>query len=144
VNSAQTETVGSYKVTWQSVQTKPNVKEAPFVVLNDAGAEIARLSYVTESSVNKLLFTAGGVTTNVGAWVQNVHQDFEITVNLTTLNPATSNRVSLTINGIPVATNPNVIPNATTLKQIGYVLTGIDAGIIGADNFRVVRQSDVP
>ena len=149
VNSSQTETIGTYEVTWQSVQTKPNVKEAPFVVLNDAGAEIARLSYVTESSVNKLLFTAGGVTTNVGSWVQNVSQAFKITVNLTTLNPATSNKVSFAFGPTPltvatVATNPNVIPNATTLKQIGYVLTGIDAGIIGADNFRVLRLSDVP
>jgi hypothetical protein len=142
VNAAETETVGSYEVTWQSVQTKPNVKEAPFVVLNDAGAEIARLSYVTESSVNKLLFTAGGVTTNVGTWVQNVHQDFKITVNLTTLNTATSQTVSISGTGVTSVTRS--APNATTLRQIGYVLTGIDAGIIGADNFRVIRLSDVP
>ncbi|HWP71124.1 MAG TPA: hypothetical protein VNM36_08490, partial [Gemmatimonadaceae bacterium] len=142
VNGSDNETVGTYEITWQSVQTKPNVKEAPFVVLNGAGAEIARLSYVTENSVNKLLFTAGGVTTNVGTWVQNVHQDFKITVNLTTLN-GNSNKVSLAIGPTTVVSN-QAAPNATTLKQIGYVLTGIDAGIIGADNFRVVRLSDVP
>ena len=144
VNSSQTETVGTYEVSWRSVQDKPSVKEAPFVVLNNAGAEIARLSYVTESSNNILRFTAGGVSTDVGNWVRDVSQSFKITVNLTTLNPATSNRVSLEINGSPVATNPNAIANATTLKQIGYVLTGIDAGIIGADDFRVIRLPDIP
>jgi len=139
VNSTQTETVGTYEVTWQSVQTKPNVKEAPFVVLNDAGAEIARLSYVSESNHNIIRFNGD----SVGTWVQNTHQDFKITVNLTAQAPAVSNSVSLSINGTPVVTN-QAAPNATTLKQIGYRLMGIDAGIIGADNFRVIRLSDGP
>jgi hypothetical protein len=144
-----TDTVGTYEVSWQSVQTKPSVKEAPFVVLNDAGAEIARLSYVTESSHNILRFTAGGVSTDVGNWVRNVSQAFKITVNLTTLNPATRNKVSFAFGPTPstvvtVPTNPDVIPNATTVKRIGYILTGIDAGIIGADNFKVSRLQDIP
>jgi hypothetical protein len=32
----------------------------------------------------------------------------------------------------------------TTMSTIGYVLTGIDAGVIAADNFLVRRLADVP
>ena len=123
LDTLETNTVGAYEVTWQSVQTKPSVKEAPFVVLNDAGLEVARLSYVTESSQNILRFTAGGVSTDVGFWVRNVSQAFKITVNLTTLNPSNSGKVSFAFGPNPlslatVSTNPNVIPNATSLKRM--------------------------
>jgi len=141
-NSTQNETIGTYEVTWQSLQNKPNVKEAPFVVLNSTGAEIARLSYVTESNHNILRFKVGTGFTDVGTWTQNVSQSFKITVNLTTLNTATSQTVSISGDGVTPVTVP--APNATSLRKIGYVLDGIDAGIIGADNFRVIRLSDTP
>jgi len=152
VNSNQSETVGTYHVSWSSLQNKPNVKEAPFAIFNanNSNNEIARLSYVSVSSQNRLIFTVRGngnavTTIDVGEWFQNVHQDFEITVNLTTLDPATSQTVSLSIGGNPVLNAQNIAaPRATSLKQIGYVLTGIDAGIIASDNWKVTRTSDIP
>jgi hypothetical protein len=137
-NSTQSETIGTYEVTWQSLQNKPNVKEAPFVILNSSGAEIARVAYSTESSANKIRFNGQ----EVGTWDQNVAQSFKVTVRLTQLNGVGSQTVTLSINDGADTTLP--APNATSFGQIGYVLTGIDAGIIAADNFRVIRVSDIP
>jgi hypothetical protein len=156
-NSAISETTGSYEVMWSSVQTKPNVKEAPFVILNSSGAEIARLSYVTESSQNKILFkylTDVGctppaatcmVTANAGSWIQNEKQDFKVTVHLTTLGLYPSSSVSLQVTTSAGTTTPVLNQkayNATSLLQIGYILTGIDAGIIASDNWNVKRIPD--
>jgi hypothetical protein len=151
VNASQGETIGTYEVSWQSLQNKPNVKEAPIVVLNGSNNnnEIARLSYMTITSQNRLIFTVRNgnqvQTIDVGPWVQNVHQDFAIAVNLTTLNPAVAHTVSLSIDGTPVPQAQNIpASRATSLKQVGYVLTGIDAGIIASDNWRVTRLADIP
>jgi hypothetical protein len=159
-NAADEDTIGSYAVSWQSLQNKPNVKEAPFVILNsisnntnnhNTNIEIARLSYVTVNSQNKLLFTVRGdnstpdATFDVGAWVRDSSQTFVVTVNLTTLDPAFSRKVSLSIDGVDIATVQNVpAPKAIKLKQIGYVLAGIDAGIIASDNWVITRLSDIP
>jgi hypothetical protein len=150
-NSATSETIGTYEVTWKSVQVKPNVKEAPFVVLNASNNnnEIARLSYVSVSSQNRLIFTVRNgnqlQTVDAGAWVKEVSQSFKITVNITTLNPATSQTVSLAVDGVPVTGAQNIpASRAASLRRIGYLLTGIDAGIIGADDFRIIRLPDVP
>jgi hypothetical protein len=155
------ETNGSFDVVWTSVQTKPSIKEAPFVLLNgtngsDAAREIVRLSYVSQSNQNRLLLKIPGsgnstTTLNVGSWVQNVSQTFKITVNLDVLNPALDKTVSLSILNPstnefdPVAGAQNIAAiRATSFKHIGYVLTGIDAGIIGSDEWRVTRLPDIP
>ena len=155
LNSNQNETVGSYDVSWTSLQNKPSVKEAPFIILNggngsEAAREIARLAYVTTSSNNRLVFSVRGngnnvTTIDVGTWVRDVSQTFTITVNLNVLNNAHDQTVSLSINGVPVAAAQNIAaPRATSLKQVGYILNGIDAGIIGSDNWLVTRLSDIP
>jgi hypothetical protein len=152
------ETVGSFDVFFTSLQNKPNIKEAPFVLLNGAGNEIARLSYVTVSNQNKLLLkvkTGPGpnsfaVNEVLGVpWVQNVKQGFRITVKL---DASGSGKVSLALltDGTadpPVYTEvitPQTAPFATSLKHIGYVLTGIDAGIIASDDWKVTRKADIP
>jgi hypothetical protein len=156
VNSTIAEDDGSYEVTWSSVQTKPNIKEAPFVVLNAAGAEIARLSYVTISNVNKLQFkylTNVGCppgppgatclkTEDVGLWTQNQKQDFKITVNLNTLGGVPANTVSISGSAVTNPITNKKAVNATSLMKIGYLLTGIDAGIIASDKWNVVRIPD--
>ena len=146
VNPSPTDTIGSYEVTWQSLQNKPSVKEAPFVVLSHAGAEIARLSYVTESSQNRLRYNGAIVMSggNPVTWTTNVHQDFKITVNLLSTNGQNSYRTSLAINNVTVVSNVPFVNAAKTVSTIGYVLTGIDAGIIAADNFLMKRLADPP
>jgi hypothetical protein len=146
VNPSPTDTIGSYEVTWQSLQNKPSVKEAPFVVLSHTGAEIARLSYVTESSQNRLRYNGAIVMSggNPVTWTTNVHQDFKITVNLLTTNGQNSYRTSLAINNVTLVSNVPFVNAAKTMSTMGYVLTGIDAGIIAADNFLVRRLADPP
>ena len=151
-NAVENETIGSYDVTWTSLQNKPSVKEAPFVLLNaqNSNNEIARLSYVSVSSQNRLVLSVRGsgnsvTTLDVGEWTRDVPQTFTLTVHLTTQDPATTKRVSLAINGVPVA-NAQLIaaPRATSFRQFGYHLTGIDAGIIASDNWLVTRLADAP
>jgi hypothetical protein len=152
VNSAENETIGAYAVTWTSSQTKPNVKEAPFVVLNASNNnnEIARLSYVSQSGQNRLLLKVAGngnasTTVDVGPWTINTPQTFTLTVSLTGLTPAATKKVSLAINDVPVNGAQNIdAPKAVSLKQFGYLLEGNDAGIIASDNWRVTRLADVP
>jgi hypothetical protein len=152
VNSAENETIGAYAVTWTSSQTKPNVKEAPFVVLNASNNnnEIARLSYVSQSGQNRLLLKVAGngnasTTVDVGPWTINTPQTFTLTVSLNGLTPAATKKVSLAINDVPVSGAQNIdAPKAVSLKQFGYLLEGNDAGIIASDNWRVTRLADVP
>jgi len=149
VNPSPTDQIGSYVVSWQSLQSKPNVKEAPFVLLSSTGDEIARLSYVSESSQSLLRYN-GATVMYQGApvtWTRDVHQDFRITVNLQTANGQDSFTTSLEIRidgtyQTVVANAPFITPSATTFSTLGYVLTGIDAGIIAADNFLVQRKAD--
>jgi hypothetical protein len=146
VNSDVSETTGSYEITWTSTQTKANVKEAPFVALNSTGHEIARLSYITVSSQNILRFTvrdsvAGDFVQDVGSWFEDVPQSFKITVNLTTLGLNPSNTVSVSGDGVTPVTNRPAL-NAKSLMRIGYVLTGIDAGIIASDKWNISRVPD--
>lgn len=151
-NASANETIGSYNVTWTSSQTKPSVKEAPFVVLNASSSnnEIARLAYTSVSSQNRLILTVRGtgntvITEDVGEWSTDTPQTFTLTVNLTTLDASTTKTVSLAINGTPVANAQNLAaPRATSFKQFGYLLTGIDAGIIASDNWLVSRLADQP
>ena len=134
---------GSYELYWSSVQTKSSVKEAPFVVLSATGAEIARLSYVTVSSDNQLRYN--GQTVGNG-WTRNVAQHFRITVNLETGNGTNAFTTVLAIRnssgGYDTIAGPVTIPNTSTVAKFGYVLSGIDAGVIGLDNLLLRRITD--
>jgi hypothetical protein len=143
------------------LQNKPSVKEAPFALFrgtpnekNTNEMEIARLSYVTVSNKNDLVFkvwTNEGCPSgpspclrsfDVGDWAQNDDDEFRIELNLETLNPALKNRVKVFVNGVEKL-NINA-SRATAFKHIGYLLTGIDAGIIASDDWFVTRLADTP
>jgi len=155
-NSAQGETIGTYDINWQSRQNKPSVKEAPFVILNAGNSnnnanEIARLAYTTVSSQNRLIFTVRGsgstpdLVVDAGPWVKETAQSFKVTLNLDVLNNTQDKTISLWVNGVAVAGAQGVpAPRALSLMQVGYHLTGIDAGIIASDNWIVTRRPDVP
>ncbi|MDP9179151.1 MAG: hypothetical protein M3O61_15860, partial [Gemmatimonadota bacterium] len=87
-------TNGEYTVTWESLQSGPSLKNAPFVLRSSTGAEIARLEYSQASSTNYLKFNGKTLDRR---WVRNEKLKFEITVDLDA-NPKT---VSLKIfNGL--------------------------------------------
>lgn len=143
-NSNDPDSVGTYEVTWQSVQDKPSVKEAPFILLNKDSVEIARVSYVSRGSDDLIMFKVGTDSTDVTTWTTDEAQSFKLTLSLKTLSTATSYKVSLSVDGGTPVVKSSTSTVANSLKQLGYILTGIDAGVIGAKNFRVLRVSDIP
>ena len=141
VNSAEADSSGTYEITWTSVQDQPSVKEGPFVVLNNDSLEIARVSYVSRGNNDVIMFKVGNDSTDVTTWNNGFSQNFKLTVSLKKAQaPHTPFTVSLSVDGGTAVTKTSA--NAFTLKQIGYILTGIDAGIIGAKNFKIVRVAD--
>jgi hypothetical protein len=145
VNPTPAEEIGTYEVTWKSLQNKPNIKEAPFVLLSASDAEIARLSYVSQSNQNRILYN--GVNTGI-LWTQNVAQSFKIVVRLND-DDASANDYTTDVYiddmTTPVFTN-RAFRSATqkTFATLGYKLDGIDAGIMAADNILVRRLPDKP
>jgi hypothetical protein len=144
VNPSSTDTIGTYEITFSQLQNKPNIKEAPFVVLSNSGQELARLSYVSESNNNRIKYN-GNV---VGTWTQNVAKSIKIVVRLYDGDNSTPDwTTSLYLDGSTTATvldAPFKTSGQKTFSTIGYRLDGIDAGIMAADNFLVVRLTDKP
>jgi hypothetical protein len=143
VNPTPADDIGTYEVTWKSMQTKPNIKEAPFVLLSASGQEIARLSYVSQSNQNRILYN--GTNTQV-LWTQNVAQSFKIIVRLDDDDASNNDfTTDLYINDVLVLSNVLFkTQNQTTFNTIGYQLAGVDAGIMAADDFLVKRLFDKP
>ncbi|MGH7718034.1 MAG: hypothetical protein ACREON_04220 [Gemmatimonadaceae bacterium] len=127
-------TIGSYRVRWLSLQDKSTVKDAPFVIRDASGRELARLSYVTRKG-KRLLFYNGR---EVGSWTRGIHQEFEVTVNLD------QRKTSLRINDyLVVPTASFVSSHASSLARIAAEFFGNDAGVTGWDDITVTRLPDL-
>jgi hypothetical protein len=123
---------GIYRVRWVSLQDGPSVKGAPFVARDSNGREIARLSYVTKSSQNLLLYN--GV--QAGSWAQHQPQTFVIDVNMDT------KKTTLTIDGVIKVTDTNFVQAATSFRQFAADFRGIDSGIMGWAEISITRLED--
>ncbi len=129
-------TTGVYEVSWVSIQDKPEVKAAPFI-LRGTNGEIARLEYRTRSSNQELYYN--GIY--VGRWVRQVPQRFVVRVDLKT------KKTSLwfgAVNATPSPTTP-VIPfiNAgANLTQLAADFRGTDSGIMGWAEIALQRLPD--
>ena len=144
VRNSTTQLLGGFEITWSAVQSKPSVKEAPFIVRTTSGAEIARLSYVSSGPGANILRYNGN---NVGSWVKNEPQHFKIIVNLNTSaaigNPFTTTLQMKDAAGVyQTLAGPAIFTPQEALGSFGYILSGIDAGVVGADNFIVRRRAD--
>jgi hypothetical protein len=128
---------GVYEATWTSLQDAPSVKEAPFILRdnNNPAREIARLSYKTVMSSNKLYYNGAEI---VGAtWTTHVPQNFRIQVDLNT------KKTSLWIGATQYRSNVDFYnTSAANFAQIAADFTGIDSGVMGWDEVEVVRLSD--
>jgi hypothetical protein len=157
------EDVGKYVVTWDLVQTKPSVKEAPFILLTDArlrlptdapNAElrdtVVKIAYVTRPDgrfirVNGADFKQG---TTVLSWEPGRTQSFRFEIDLTT-SPATCTLRVKTTNAESPATVIGSCSrgNDLTGKRLRFIradFTGIDAGIFAWDNIRSSLFSTSP
>jgi hypothetical protein len=132
--SSSPATNGIYSIVWRWVQDKPSPKDAPIVIRDAAGREIARLSFVRKSSRNELRYNGN----RVGTWTQSAHQLVEITVNLDT------KKTTLRVNGVVLVSNANFVnTQASSLARVAAEFSGIDAGVVGWDDITVTRQPDL-
>ncbi|HSA55952.1 MAG TPA: hypothetical protein VLE53_09615, partial [Gemmatimonadaceae bacterium] len=126
---------GRYEVHGSSLQAKPSVKDAPFQVVDGDGDVLAALAYRTVSSQPTWYFN--NQDTNC-AWTTNMKQDFVITIDFTT------KKTSVSISGC--SPTPAVYfqdgNQAGELARVGWYLMGIDAGIVGFDDLKVIRLPD--
>lgn len=126
---------GVYEVRFKALQARPSVKEAPFLLRDGAGREIARLSYRSVSNESRLYFN--GSPTGC-FWTTGVAQDFTITVDFD------NDQTWVAIGGCgSTAPEDFANKNAASLVRLGWVMSGIDAGIVGWDDIQVIRLADV-
>lgn len=128
---------GRYEVHWSALQAKPSVKEAAFQVVDGGGDVLAKVAYQTVSSQQRLYFN----NQDTGcAWTVNMKQDFVLTIDFAT----TARTVSLSISGCTPITGVGFLQGNRVgeLARVGWFLTGIDAGIVGFDDLRVIRLPD--
>lgn len=133
-------TRGKYEISFVALEEAPAVKEAPFMLRDNAGNEIVRLSFATVGSVNQVILNydrSTGAGTVVGSWTRHVPKTFVFTIDLT------NKTVALNVDGSPVAV-PGAYSNtsAVNLARIVFDARGIDSGVMGWDNIRVQRLSD--
>jgi hypothetical protein len=134
LNGAATE--GTYLVRWRSLVHSPSVKYAPLVIRDGTGAEIARFEYRQGPSAKTgpQTLTVQGQTFAAGTWSQDVSQLYTVTIDLA------AHTVALSINGTAV-----VSPTSSAFSgfgSAGWELSGIDAEILGIDNFEILRIPD--
>jgi len=134
---------GKYLVSWQSLEDKPTLKAAPFVLRGSDGLEIARVAYETRS--NRQVLTYNGGNPLPVAWTQHVAQLFEVVVDLdrqtTTLRIGPRDGpTTIILQDVPFVITQG--KKATDLKYLAAEFTGIDAGIIGWDNIQFTRLPD--
>ena len=130
-------TAGIYQASWISLQDKPIVKDAPFVLRGTTG-EIARLSYRSINSRKELYYN----NALVGNWVQHEAQRFVITIDLNTkmtslwFGPPGANPEP------PPATIP-FLNSAANLGQIAADFRSQDSGIMGWAAINLARMEDL-
>ncbi|HEY8164817.1 MAG TPA: hypothetical protein VIF83_04610, partial [Gemmatimonadaceae bacterium] len=132
-----TASTGVYDILFDAVNDAPTVKSAPIVLQSTTGKELARITFVSKSNQNQILFNNDA--TPVGIWVQHVHQTFHLIVDFTA-SPA---NVTLEINGVEVVTDRAFFSSqATNIGSLAAKFTGIDSGIFGWDNLSIERRPD--
>ena len=142
-DASQDATYGSYSVSWQSLQARPTLKAAPFVIRDALLNEIATVAYETRNNAPVLTYKTrtGTIVLTSVTWTQNVKQLFQVVVNLDTKT------TSLWIDNVAVPEAQNIpfvanVSGTQTLKYVAAEFTGIDAGIVGWDNIYITRQYD--
>jgi hypothetical protein len=139
---------GVYEAEWISLQDLANMKEAVFVLRDENGRDLARVTYAVRNNVNQILYNDVPATptqaaipgTLLGNWVQHTSSHFRIRVDLTagTTSVWFNNATAPAVEDVAFV-NPDA---SNTFKTISAVFTGIDSGNIGWDNIIVRRLED--
>jgi hypothetical protein len=132
-------TEGKYEITFVALQDAPGVKEAPFTLRDASGVQLARLSFVTISSQNRLYYNYNGKNStgiDVGSWTRDEPLSFKFVVDLD------ANTVDLYVGTSTIAAASSSIGATAGLATISFEAVGIDSGIMGWDDIHVQRLSD--
>lgn len=127
--------IGTYETTFIALQDNANMKSATFKLRDSNNRILAQVSFVVQSNVNKVLFN-NNIDTNV-RWVRHEPLSFRIQTNLAT------HKMSLWIGTASIVTNVDFMNTSTSnFTSVSADFGGIDSGIMGWDEIRVVRLQD--
>jgi hypothetical protein len=133
---------GIYDTQWTSLQDNANMKEAVFALRDSLGNDIARVTYAVRNNQNVILYNdvKGTPGTFIKSWVQHQKDSFRIVVDID------NQKTTLYVNGSSVAkveNAPFVGTQATkSFSSVSADFRGIDSGVMGWDNIRVIRLAD--
>jgi hypothetical protein len=136
------DSVGVYEAEFDALQAQANMKEAVFVLRDNAGKDIARVTFAVRNNRNVILYNdyKNHPGTELGLWVQNEARHFRIQVNLDT------NKTTVWFDNATSAAVENTafLPGSgDNFSTISADFKGIDSGTIGWDNIVVTRLSDL-
>jgi hypothetical protein len=123
---------GTYETTFIALQNSANMKAATFK-LRDGAKVLAQVSFVVQSNQNRVLFN--GSDTGV-RWERYVPLSFRIQTDLT-------NHVArLWIGTAQIGGDVAFMDTTTNFTIVAADFGGIDSGVMGWDEIRVVRLQD--
>ncbi|HEX6573469.1 MAG TPA: hypothetical protein VF042_00745, partial [Gemmatimonadaceae bacterium] len=124
---------GVYETTFIALQDNANMKSATFKLRDSTNAVLAQVTFTVQGNVNKVLFN--GKDTGV-RWVRHVPLAFKITTDLT------NQKSSLWIDDDSIFTDEAFMSNTHKFTNVAADFGGIDSGVMGWDDIRVVRLED--
>ena len=117
------------------------MKEANFVLRDNGGNDIAKVTFAVRNNVNLILYNdkKNGTVRLLGNWVQYVPYQFRIQVNLDT------NKTTVWFNNSSTPTWADVpfMSSADNFSTISADFKGIDSGTMGWDEIKVTRLPDL-
>jgi hypothetical protein len=127
-------TYGIYEVTFIAFQDGPTMKAATFKLRDTGNRVLGQVTFTTKSNQNLVLYN--GVDTGV-RWVR--HQPLSFTIKVDLDQPATTAWIgtSLVADGVGFYDS-----NAANFANVSADFGGIDSGIMGWDEIRVLRIED--
>ena len=124
---------GTYETTFLALQDNANMKSATFKLRDSNNHVLAQVSFVVQSNTNKVLFN--GNDTGV-RWVRHIPIAFKIDTNLD------DHTTSLWMDNVSIFTDVAFMSSTTNFTNVAADFGGIDSGVMGWDEIRVVRLQD--
>jgi hypothetical protein len=136
------DSIGVYDAEFDALQAQSNMKEAVFVLRDNLGRDIARVTYAVRNNRNVILYNdyKNHPGLELGLWPQNVPRHFKIRVDLdaNTTTVWFNNATDAALSGAAF-----VDTRANNFSTISADFKGIDSGTMGWDNIVVTRLSDI-
>ena len=135
------DSIGVYDAEFDALQAQSNMKEAVFVLRDNAGRNIASVTYAVRNNTKVILYNdyKNHPGTLLGLWTQNVPSHFRIRVDL----DADQTTIWFNNSADPSAVADFIDNKAKNFSTISADFKGIDSGTMGWDNIIVTRLPDL-